>query len=248
MTALHQIIAVRRGVGADTDKKLAEVKHILAIGGDKDPLTGITRVYESRFGDEGDQLPPENRKVQLTVTELLGVVQAQLKRLFDLEFTREFANTQARADVVVRGNVLLKGVPAGYLLFLEAQVTQLITGLIDRLPALNPAETWEPHAEGVWKTQPKKTERSKKVPQVQVLYEATTAHPAQVRPYETDIIEGYWTAIKFSGQLPARDIQAMRARAVEVLEAVRYAREHANAIMVTDREAGDAILGYVLGR
>ena len=30
--------------------------------------------------------------------------------------------------------------------------------------------------------------------------------------------------------------------------AVKYAREHANELVVTDRQAGDALLGYILGQ
>lgn len=250
-TRLHQIIAVERGVVADTEKRMAQVRHVLAVGGDKDPLTGISRTYESRQGDEGDRLPPESRKVQVTVAELLEMARDQLTRLFDLKFTREFANCSARADIKVDGATLVEDVPAGYLLFLEAQLTQLIAQTIDKLPSLSTAEDWRNEdpalPDGVWKSASRQTERTKKVPQVQVLYDATPEHPAQVRPYETDTIEGYWTVVKFSGQLPVRDVQAMRARAVKLLEAVRFAREHANSLEVTDRTAGEAVLGYVLG-
>ena len=55
-TRLHQVIAIERGVVADTEKRMAQVRHVLAVGGDKDPLTGISRTYESRQGDEGDRL------------------------------------------------------------------------------------------------------------------------------------------------------------------------------------------------
>ncbi len=251
MTRLHQIIAIERGVVADTEKRLAQVSHVLAVGGDKDPLTGISRTYESRRGNEGDKLPPEQRKVQVTVTELLEMAREQLVRLFDLKFTREFANCSARADIVVDGTTLVIDVPAGYLLFLETQIGELIAKTIDKLPVLNPAEEWNNDdpalPAGVWKTVPRQTERTKKIPQVQVMYEATPQHPAQVRPYETDEIEGYWTMTRFSGQFPMKEVQAMRARAVKLLEAVRYAREHANAFEVTDRTAGEALLGYVLG-
>lgn len=250
MTALHQIIAVERGVTQDADKHLADVKRVFSIGGDNDPLTGISRTYESRQGDEGDQLPEQARRVQFTVTELLGHARTHLTRLFDLKFTREFANCSARADIVVKGRTLVKDVPAGYLLFLEGQLAQLIQ-LIERLPALNPAEHWTNEdpalPEGVWKSAAKKTERTRKVPQVQVLHEGNEHHAPQVRAYETDVIEGYWTTVKFSGQLPAREIQAMRARATELLYAVKYAREQANTLQVTDRKAGDTLLGYVLG-
>ncbi len=54
--AEHQIIAIERGVVADTEKHMAQVRHVLAVSGDKDPLTGISRTYESRQGDEGDRL------------------------------------------------------------------------------------------------------------------------------------------------------------------------------------------------
>jgi hypothetical protein len=251
MTRLHQIIAVERGVVADTDRKLAEVRAVLAIGGERDPLTGLSRTYESRQGAEGDQLPAQVRKVQLTVTELLGVVKDQMTRLFDLKFTREYANCSARSDITVDGQVLVEDVPAGYLLFLETQMAQLITQVIDKLPTLDPAEDWRDDdpalPAGVYKSASRQTERTKKVVEVQVMYPATTEHPAQVRPYENDVIEGYWTMVRFSGQLPVRQVQEMRARAVKVLEAVRYAREHANELTVTDREAGAALLGYVTG-
>lgn len=249
MTALHQIIAVESGVTADTDRHLAEVRRVLAIGGDNDPLTGISKTYESNRGEEGDRLPAQNRRVQFTVAELLGHAQAHLTRLFDLKLTREFGNCSARGDIVLPdGTTLLSDVPAGYMLFLERQLAELIK-LIEQLPQLNPALDWsdEGMPAGQWKTAPKKTVRTTKVPQVQVMYEATEHHPAQVRPYDTDIIEGYWTEVKFSGQLPAREIQAMRDRATALLHAVKYAREQANTLTVTNRQAGAALLGYVFG-
>lgn len=250
MTKLHQIIAIERGVVADTERKLAEVKAVLAIGGDRDPLTGLSSTYESRRGAEGDQLPPQRRKVQLTVPELLTMVQGQLTRLFDLKFTREYANCSARADIVVDGDTLIEDVPAGYLLFLEAQITQLVS-LIDGLPVLDPAQEWDDQdpglPAGVWKSATRKVERTHRVPKYEVMVDPTPQHRAEIRQWDTDEIEGYWTHVKFSGQLPRRAVQEMRARAVKVLEAVRFAREHANELQVTDRAAGDAILGYVFG-
>lgn len=249
MTQLHQVVAIERGVAADADKHLADIRRVLAIGGDNDPLTGISRTYES-VRENGDKLPAQSRRVQFTVRELLGHAQAHLTRLFDLKLTRETANCSARGDIVVDGQLLAADMPAGYLLFLEGQLTELIK-LIERLPELNPALEWADDdpalPAGQWKSRPRTTERTKKVPQVQVLYEATEHHPAQVRPYETDIIEGYWTEVRFSGQLPAREVQAMRARATALLHAVKFAREQANTLTVTDRQAGDALLGYVFG-
>ncbi len=250
MTALHQIIAIERGVADDTDKHVADIRRVLAVGGENDPLTGISRTYESAR-ENGDELPAQARRVQFTVTELLAHAQAHMTRLFDLKLTREWGNCSARGDIILPdGTVLVRDVPAGYMLFLEAQLKELIK-LIEQLPQLNPALDWDDEdpalPAGVWKAAPKRTVRTIKVPQVQVLYAATDHHPAQVRQYDTDIIEGYWTEVRFSGQLPAREIQAMRARATAVLHAVKYAREQANTLTVDDRKAGGDILGYVFG-
>lgn len=252
-TKLHQIIAIERGVVADTEKKTGEIRAVLAIGGERDPLTGLSRTYESRRGPEGDQLPSQLRKVQLTAPDLLGLARDQLTRLFDLKFTREFANCSARADVVVDGRPLVTDVPAGYLLFLETQLTWLIANVIDRLPVLDPAEDWtgsdtDPAlATGVWKSAARTQERTRKVPRWEVMVDPTPEHRAEIKQWDSDEIEGYWTTIRFSGQLPQSAVQEMRARAVTVLEAVRYAREQANELAVTDREAGAAILGHILG-
>jgi len=251
MTKLHQIIAIERGVVADAERDLGKIRQVIAVGGDRDPLTGLSRTYESRRGEEGDQLPAEYRKVQITVPELVEMAGQKLTRMFDIKFTREFANTQARGTVTVDGQALLEDVPAGYLLFLETQITALITQLIDKLPVLPPAEDWSDEdpalPDGVWASAPRKSERTRKVPKYQVMVDPTPEHRAEIRQWDADEIEGYWTMVRYSGQLPEKQVQAMRARAVKLLEAVKFAREAANEMDVTDREAGAAVLGYVLG-
>jgi hypothetical protein len=252
---LHQIIPVERGVATEYTRRLAEVVHILSIGGDKDPLTGLIRTYRPRE-ENGVELPAEFRKVQITVPELLTALQTTMARLFDLKFTREYANCSARADVVLPdGTPLLTDVPAGYLLFLENQISDLITKLIDRLPVLDAAEEW--HSDdpalpaGVWASTPRERERSEQVPQVQVLSPNQVidgkAFEGKFQPYTTQAVVGYWTQTKQSGQLQVRTVQAIRARAVTLLEAVKVAREGANSLEVTDREAGNAVLGYIFG-
>jgi hypothetical protein len=253
-TRLHQIIPVERGVVAESLKRLGEVQHILSIGGDRDPLTGIVRTYRPRE-DGGVQLPDESRKVQTTVPELLATLQATMVRLFDLKFIREYANCSARANVVVNGETLLTDVPAGYLLFLENQISDLITKLIDRLPVLDAAEEWNDTdpalPTGVWASVPRETTRSEQVPRVQVLVPNQVidgkAFEGKFQPYMTQEVVGYWTQVKQSGQLPPRVVQAIRARAVALLEAVKVAREAANSLEIVDREAGNAVLGFIFG-
>lgn len=247
-TYLHQLIAVQRGIDDETAKTLGTVKHLLAIGGDQDPLTGLSREYAPR-DDGGEELPAQARKVQITAAELIGKVSVALTKMFDVKFSREEGNCNARADVKVDGEVLLTDVPVGYLMYLEAQVGQIVE-LIGQVPTLNPAEDWsDTHPglrDGVWQSAPRKTAVPKRVPQVQELAPATKEHPAQVRPYETEVTVGWWTTTKYSGQMDPKVQQDMRARAVKVQEAVRKAREQANRLETTNRDSSP-LLGYIFG-
>jgi len=63
-TYLHRIVAVRLGVEAGTKTALDEVKRILAVGGDQDPLTGLIRTHEPR--DDDVKQPDQCRRVQIT--------------------------------------------------------------------------------------------------------------------------------------------------------------------------------------
>jgi hypothetical protein len=159
--------------------------------------------------------------------------------------------------VVVDGETLIEDVPAGYLLFLETKLTELVTKVIDKLPVLNPGEDWHDNRadpslpDGVYATSPRETARSEIVRKVQELVPNQVidgkAFEGKFVPYETQDVIGNWAQIKMSGELPASVVQAVRARAMKLLEAVRYARESANTMDVTDRQAGAIVLGYVFG-
>lgn len=245
---LHQLIAVQRGIDEETAKTLGMVKHMFSIGGDADPLTGLSRVYQPK-DEGGEELPPQSRRVQITAAELISRVGESLTKMFDVKFAREEGNCNARANVTVDGQSILTDVPVGYLMYLEAQVGQIVF-LIDQIPTLNPADDWSDSApglrDGVWQSAERKTAVPKRTPQVQVLYDATKEHPAQVRPYETEVTVGWWTTTKYSGQMDPKVAQEMRARAVKVQEAVRKAREQANRLEVTDRSAGP-LISFIFG-
>ena len=50
---------------------------------------------------------------------------------------------------------------------------------------------------------------------------------------------GYWTTVKFSGALPARRVNELLDRIERLQQAVKFAREEANAAEVADQRAGD---------
>lgn len=241
MAKLNQIIAVEKGVKSRTQRELTDVYHVL-----QKPalLSGISRVYRPK-DDDGETLPPESTKVQVRSEEALRDVAKTLTRLFDVVATKDWANREATADVVVEGQTILPRVPVTYLLFLEKQLNDVRT-LIDKLPILDAAETWT-YDEGpdVWRTDAVATSRTRKVPRAHVLYEATEKHPAQVETFTEDVIVGTWSKVAFSGAMPARRVNELRDRVERLQAAVKFAREEANAAEATDRQVGDAVFAYL---
>ncbi|MFI0404881.1 hypothetical protein [Actinomadura sp. 3N508] len=244
MAKLNQIIAIEKGVKSRAQRELADVLRVL-----QKPalLSGISRVYRPK-DEEGETLPPESTKVQVKSEDALRDVAAALTRLFDVVATKDWANREARADVVVDGRTIVAQAPVTYLLFLEKQLTELLA-LIDKLPVLDAAESWSyDESQDVWRTDPVETSRTKKVPRAHVLYEATEKHPAQVETFTEDVIVGTWTKVAFSGALPARRVNELRDRVDKLQAAVKYAREEANAAEVDDRQVGEAVFAYLLAR
>lgn len=252
-TRLHQVVAVQHGVEDEATAQLKQLRHLLTVGGDQNPLTGLSRTYEAR-GDN-DEKPPAYRKVQATAAELIAAAMKGQSRLLDLKLIREEGNCKARADVTVDGITVLADVPVGYLLFLEGKLDELIK-IIDSIPVLNPAVAWDNTAaglrEGEWASPVAKREVKDRVPKVQLLSPAQVIDgqrfEPQFRPYEAEGVIGWWNTIQYSGEMDPKVAQAIRERAVALREAIRFAREKANQLEVaTDLHPGAAILGFVFG-
>lgn len=241
MTKLHQILAVEKGVKKTSNERITDAYHLLqkpAI------LSGIARTYR-KIDDDGVDLPPESTKVQVSATNVLDDVRAEFERLWDVTATREWGNTEAKADVVIDGMTLIADAPATYLLWLERQLTDLHT-LVSKLPTLDPSEEWEwSQEQDCYATKPSESRTTKKIPRVLVKYEATEQHPAQTEVFTEDVVVGFWQTTKFSGALPAQKVREMTDRVDRLKEAVRVARAAANGSDISDRRVASAALEYV---
>jgi len=83
-------------------------------------LSGIARTYRPK-DEEGEPLPPEQKKVHYRVQDALSDAKAALVELFNIVATQDTANTKARGNIVVDGTAVLSNVPVTHLLFLEKQ-------------------------------------------------------------------------------------------------------------------------------
>jgi hypothetical protein len=240
-TQLNQIVALEKGVKARAHADFTGAYHQLQKTA---LLSGISRTYKPK-DEEGEQLPPESTRVQVRATEVMTDVRRALTRLFDVILTKDVANGLAKADLVVDGTTIATDVPVTYLLFMEKQLTDLLT-FVTKIPVLDAAETWGfDEATDTYATPPTQTTRSKKVPRNHVKAEATEKHPAQVEMYFEDVLVGYWTTVKYSGALPQARINELKARVVKLAEAVKVAREKANSTPVTDQKIGEKVFDYL---
>lgn len=240
-TQLNQIVAVEKGVKS---RAYADFTAAHQQSQKAPLLSGISRTYKPR-DEEGEQLPAESTRVQVRASEIMKDVQRALTRLFDVTLTKDVANGVAKAPIVVDGKTIAADVPVTYLLFLEKQLADLLT-FVTKLPVLDAAEVWAyDEATDAYATPPTQTTRSKKVPRNHVKAPATEKHPAQVEMYFEDVLAGYWTTVKYSGALPQARVNELRDRVVKLAEAVKVAREAANATTVVDQKIGDKIFDYL---
>ncbi len=223
---LNQVIAVEKGIKNRTQTAITEAYH----KGQKAGLfLGFSKKYNPRDVD-GEVLPAESKKVEVKVKELLTSVQANLDLLFNITATKDYANCLAKADLVVDGTVLLKDVPATYLLFLEKQLVDLRTS-VDALPVLDPTQDWM-YDENVqvYKTEATQSIRTKKVQRPIVLIAPTTEHPGQAQLITEDQTVGTWSAINMSGAISQPDKVKLVNKVQQLIVAVKQSREQANMV------------------
>ncbi len=242
MTRLNQIIAVEKTAKATAADTIAAAYHVIQK---KEPFAGIARTYAPK-DEDGQALPPESTKVQVRAEDLLaGDVRTAWVRLLDLVATKDAANAAATADIKVGDQTIAEDVPVTYLIWLEKQLVDLHT-LVSKLPTLDQAFDWHRDTAGDWATPPSQTVKTSKVPRNHVLAPATPEHPAQVTMYTEDVAVGTWTTTKFSGAMPATRQRELLARVADLQRAVKFAREEANGLDVTDMRVGASIFDFLL--
>jgi hypothetical protein len=243
MVKLNQIVAIEKGERAASLRVMTDVHNKL-----KDALlNGLRRTYQPK-DDEGETLPSESTNVQANVSAALLDVKKAVGDYLSVSATRDFGNCNpgARADVKIGEQVIVAQAPVSFLLSLEKELVSLHT-LVSGLPVLDSATSWSfDEQNGVYRSDPVQTTRTKKVPKAFVKAEATDKHPAQVEMFTEDVIVGTWTNVKLSGAIPETRRRELLARVVELQKAVKFAREQANGAEVDRLNTGESIMAYLL--
>jgi hypothetical protein len=244
MTKLNQILAIEKGERQRLEKSL----------GDFHKKTQKNELYEGRMGtyrpheEDGDRQPDKTQMVQQTGEDALTECAGLMSRLYDLIGTKDKTNTKTSAEVLVDGHLIMSDVPVSYLLYMEKQLNDMET-FVRKLPTLPTDKKWVFDANvGHWVTEPTVTFTTKKVPRTHVKYEATKEHPAQTEMYMEDVQVGTWTTVLSHGGLPIQRKNDVLERIAKLKNAVKMARETANAVTVVDAKVGEAFFGYIFGK
>ncbi len=244
MPKLNQINAIVSGRKGEVEKAITELYKLIQ----KDTLfAGRERTYRPMDEVNGQKQPPESQRVQQRADDLIRQAVAKWTDVWNLIYTQDMGNQQAKADLVVDGTVLLAGVPITFLLYLDKQVNDLQT-FITKLPTPDPSEEWshDPNS-GLLRSKATESLRTSKEPTVIVKYEATKDHPAQTELFTKDVPVGTWTQILYSGSMPSDKKNSALARIAKLQDAIKLAKEQANLLEIEKKKAAEAIFGYVFG-
>lgn len=241
MAKLNQIVAIEKGIKSRVYSKITELHK---ESQKTDLYTGFQKTYRKK-DEEGEEFPPESRRVQLTANGVFVQLREEHLELFDIIAIKDYANCTAKANVEIGGQVIVKDAPVTYLLFLEKQITDLRT-FVEKMPTLDESENWtiDPNT-SMFRTETTVTHRTKKVQRPIVLYGATKEHPAQTQLISEDILVGYWDTIKMSGALPIPKKKEILTRIEALGNAVKMARETANNTDTPTLSVGEKVFDYL---
>lgn len=243
MPKLHESIAVLSGKKAEAEKRITEIYHRVQK---PELFDGLQKTYQP-LEEGGEQLPPESKLPQAVLRDEVARARKIWAELFDAVLAVDAGNQKAKADLIVDGRVVVKDVPVPTLLFLEKTLDAQVETLVEKLPVPDSAEKWTPDpVKGYLATEQLKTSRTKKVPKVITLAKATDKHPEQAQLVHEDVQAGLWSTVKYSTKIEASQKEELLARIAKLKDAVKVARERANATEVEAPRMGEEIFKYLL--
>jgi len=202
--------------------------------------------------DENAPTHGEEDHIEMTTTasRRLDYQNGFVIRYFDAVLQKETTNQTAKTDLIVDGVVIAKAVPTTFLLGLETKLKEL-RATYDDIPTLAPGIKWEKDAlkgNDVYQTaNPEIRFKTEKIFKVQVLYDATKEHPAQVEKIPETKDVGRYTRTIWSGMMSPAEKSRLLGRIDTLLRAVKKARQRANSTDVVKTTIGQKLFEYING-
>lgn len=245
-TKLHEILAIEGDREGNSKRIINEANQTFK---NKPNLFTGTLKSTVMLDADAPAMSDEHVSMVTTVEEKLLYVADSVGKYFDVGFQKDSANQRAIADVIIDGESLIKDCPVSWLLGMETKLKEL-RKVIEVIPTLAPGIYWEedPGHEkaNVFRTKhPVERFKTAKVVKHKVLYEATKEHPAQLETWNEMENVGRITETTWSGMVSPAVKSRYIGKMDKLLQAVKKARQRANATPVEKAEVGSKIFNYL---
>jgi hypothetical protein len=243
---LHALLAVEGDVKSAADQIMKE--SVATFKNKENHFLSKHSTYVA-LEEDGRPLDPEAKEMVTTVDEKIDYTQKSIIRALDATVQKEATNTEAKADLVVDGDVLAEDVPATALLHLEGKL-KAIRGVYQAIPTLPPGKLWEKDEAdrpGVFRMKPVVRPKTQKKEWTEVVVPATKEHPAQTKERTKDVVIGEWTEIVRAGLWTSAKKSHALGRIDNLLRATKKARQRANDIEVKKVKIGKSLFDYING-
>lgn len=230
----------------DASRKRDEAYHAIQRGQGWD---GFSKTYSPKE-EGGVQYPPQGKLVTMNALDFWNEFETAYGKIIDAAATKDYANTNAKADVVVDGEVFMEQVPAPFLLWMDHALVDIRT-FLNKLPTLPLDENWDyDSAKGHYVSRvPEQTVKTTPRKRPLVLYPhhfaGDKALPAQTQMVEETEVEGTWTNTKYHGGIEPDDKKRYLAKTQKLLEAVRAALAEANSNKVERVEPATKLFDFI---
>jgi hypothetical protein len=206
------------------------------------------KMHEERRAHE-EEGAGEVKEIVTTVGKKLDYAKESAVRYFDALLQKQATNQNAKADLIVDGEILAEGLPAQFLLDLENKM-KLVRAYYQHIPTHDPSVNWVPDEtmpKGVFKAEsPVLSQKTEKSFKFKVLYEATDKHPAQIEKWNDNVVVGTFTTQKWSGMITPAKKSELLERIDKLIRAAKKARQRANREDVVKEKIGGKIFNYIL--
>lgn len=250
MGKLHEVLAVEGDLSGTAAKITEETKTTF----DKKPEHFLAYTSVTSYFDEAQAATlntTESKAMVTTVADKLDYMAPMVARYWDVYLSKEATNQEARADLVVDGQVIWANVPATVLLGLETKLKE-IRPVYQAIPTLAPGVFWEKDAtagEGVYRSRdPEVRFVTQNVLTAVELSPATKEHKAQVQAVPKDVPVARREVTQQSGMLSPAEKSDLLERIDLLIRAAKVARQQANNIDAKDGKGfGEKLFAFIHG-
>jgi len=247
MAKLHELLAV---MADTTNAAQAVTKETSTVFAKKaDHFRGASKTVAFFESSREGENTTESKQMVTTVADKLDHAFKSVGRHYDALLQLEEANGRAKADLVVDGTIIMKDVPATFLLGMESRL-KAVREMILVIPTLEMSIKWTPDAnlgEGVYRSEATVAMKTEKTLKSRILVEPTKEHPAQVEKWNEDVPVARIETTHTSSMITPHEKSAMLLRCDKMISAVKKARQRANTVAVTDLSIAKEIFGYIQG-